>query len=126
MPHILPHLADAEKAAAAGGQPGAAASGASDAWHALIKYNSYLDMAFVQLSLVATAVAIITWSVAMLRATFPRPTAIYGLILGAIALVAVFSGALRSEHALMIIIFGQATWFLIVGGSLWARPDPVV
>ena len=125
MPHILPHLADAAKAAAAGGQPSAAASGAGDIWRALIKYNAYLDMAFVQLSLVATAVAVMTWSVAMLRATFPRPTAIYGLILGVISLVAVFSGALRSEHALMIIIFGQATWFLLVGGSLCTRPDPV-
>src|ERR1700722_18984460 len=114
MPHILPHLADAAKAAAAGGQPSAAASGAGDIWRALIKYNAYLDMAFVQLSLVATAVAVMTWSVAMLRATFPRPTAIYGLALGLITLVALFSGvlssgALGSEHALMIIIFGHAT-----------------
>ncbi|MGA9476124.1 MAG: hypothetical protein WBV36_26895 [Terriglobales bacterium] len=127
MPHILPHLADAAKAAAAGGPPSVAVSGASDIWHALIKYNAYLDMAFVQLSLVATAVAVITWSMAILLGKiFPRATGIYGLVLGVIALVAVFSGALRSEHALMIIIFGQATWFLIVGGSLCARPDPVV
>lgn len=125
MPHLLPHLAEAAQASAAssGGQPGASATG--DVWRALFKYNGYLDMAFVQLSLVATAIAVITWSAAMLVGAFPRAIAIYGLILGVIALVALFSGALGAEHALMIIVFGQATWFLTVGGLLCTRPDPV-
>ncbi len=124
MPHLLPHLVDTAKAstaAAAGAQPNGAASG--EVWHDLLRYNGYLDMAFVQLSLVATAVAVIAWSTAMLPGKiFPR-TGIYGLILGVVVLVALFSGALGAEHALMIIIFGQATWFLIVGGLLCARPD---
>ena len=128
MPHLLPHLADAAKIAAAssaGAQPAAAAS-ASDTWRALLKYNGYLDMAFVQLSLVATAVAVITWSMAILPGKiFPRATGIYGLILGVIALVALFSGMLGAEHALMIIVFGQSTWFLILGGLLCVLPDPV-
>jgi hypothetical protein len=126
MPHILPHLAEAAQASAAAssaGQP--AASAAGDVWRALFKYNGYLDMAFVQLSLVATAIAVITWSVAMWVGAFPRAIAIYGLILGVIALVALFSGALGAEHALMIIVFAQATWFLTVGGLLCTRPDPV-
>jgi len=126
MPHLLPHLAEAAQASAAassGAQP--AASATADSWRALFKYNGYLDMAFVQLSLVATAVAVITWSAAMLVGAFPRALAIYGLILGVIALVALFSGALGAEHALTIIIFGQATWFLIAGGLLCTRRDPV-
>ena len=56
---------------------------------------------------------------------FPRATGIYGLILGVIALVALFSGMLGAEHALMIIVFGQSTWFLILGGLLCVLPDPV-
>ena len=128
MPHLLPHLADAAKIAAAssaGAQP-AATTSASDPWRALLKYNGYLDMAFVQLSLVATAVAVITWSMAILLGKiFPRATGIYGLILGVIALVALFSGMLGAEHALMIIVFGQSTWFLILGGLLCVLPDPV-
>ncbi len=126
MPHLLPHLAEAAQAAASSaGQP-AAPSTTGDVWRALFKYNGYLDMAFVQLSLVATAIAVISWSIAMfLSKTFPRPTAIYGLILGVIALVALFSGALGAEHALMIIVFAQTTWFLIVGAILCARPDPI-
>ena len=126
MPHLLPHLAEATQASAAassGGQPAVSASG--EVWRALFKYNGYLDMAFVQLSLVATGIAVITWSIAMLLGrTFPRATGIYGLSLGIIALIALFSGALGAEHALMIIVFGQATWFLIVGGLLVIRsPD---
>jgi hypothetical protein len=129
MPHLIPHLADAAKASAAaasaGGQPAAGAS-AGEVWHALLKFNGYLDMAFVQFSLVATAVAIIAWSVAMLLGKIlPSGTAVYGLILGVTALAALFSGALGAEHALMIIVFGQSTWFLIVGGLLCARPDTV-
>jgi hypothetical protein len=128
MPHLLPQLADAAKASAAaassGVQPTAAASASGEVWHALFKFNGYLDMAFVQYSLVATAVAVIAWSVAMLLGKiFPSGTAIYGLVLGVIALVVLFSGALGAEHALMIIVFGQSTWFLIVGGLLCARPD---
>ena len=126
MPHLLPHLADAAKIAAAAGAQPAATTSASDTWRALLKYNGYLDMAFVQLSLVATAVAVITWSMAILLGKiFPRATGIYGLILGVIALVALFSGMLGAEHALMIIVFGQSTWFLILGGLLCVRPDPV-
>jgi hypothetical protein len=126
MPHLLPHLAEATQASAAassGGQPAVSASG--EVWRALFKYNGYLDMAFVQLSLVATGIAVITWSIAMLLGrTFPRATGIYGLSLGIIALIALLSGALGAEHALMIIVFGQATWFLIVGGLLVIRsPD---
>jgi hypothetical protein len=127
MPHLLPHLAEAAQAAASSaGQP-TAPSATGDVWRALFKYNGYMDMAFVQLSLVATAIAVIAWSIAMfLSKTFPRPTAVYGLILGVIALVALFSGALGAEHALMIIVFAQAAWFLIVGGILCARPDPIL
>jgi hypothetical protein len=125
MPHLLPHLADAAQAAAAsaGGHPAIAAPASADVWRALFKYNGYLDMAFVQLSLVATAVAVIAWSLAMLWSKLSRATGIYGLILGVIALIALFSGALGAEHAIMIIVFGQSTWFLIVGGLLCASPD---
>jgi hypothetical protein len=126
MPHILPRLAEAAQAASAasGGQGAPPASG--EVWRALIKYNGYLDMAFVQLSLVATAIAVITWSIVMfVDRTLPRAIGVYGVTLGVVALAALFSGALGAEHALMIIVFGQATWFLIVGGLLCARAEPV-
>ena len=85
--------------------------------------NGYLDMAFVQVALVATAVAIIAWSLAMVLSKTFRSAGIFGLVLGAGALIALLSGALGAEHAISIIIFGRATWFLIVGGMLWAQPQ---
>jgi hypothetical protein len=126
MPHLLPHLADAAKAAASeSGHAAVGAPASGDTWRALSKYNGYLDMAFVQVSLVATAVAVITWSAAMLWGAFSRAAGVYGLTLGVMVLFVLLSGALGAEHALMVILFGQATWFLVVGGLLCARPDLV-
>jgi hypothetical protein len=117
MPSLLPHLAAAAQATAA-------APLSSDVWRTIFRYNGYLDMAFVQVSMVASAVAIIVWSLAMvLTKTLSRTAGIYGLVLGAVALIALLSGALGAEHAISVMIFGQATWFLIVGGTLWAQPQ---
>jgi len=127
MPRLLPHLAEAAQTAAAAGAhvPASAPTPTSgDAWRALMKYNGYLDMAFVQVSLIASAVAIAIWSIVMVFGKrLSRPAGIYGLLLGAVVIISVFSGALGADHALMIIVFGQATWFLIVGGMLCAQPD---
>jgi hypothetical protein len=127
MPRLLPHLAEAAQATAASAAHGSAsvpASTSGDPWRALLKYNGYLDMAFVQVSLIASAAAILIWSLVMVFGKkLSRPAGIYGLVLGAIVIIGVFSGALGAEHALMIIVFGQATWFLIVGGMLCAQPD---
>lgn len=122
MPRLLPHFAEAAQASAPA-QATAPASASGDVWRALFKYNGYLDMAFVQVALVATAVAILAWSLAMVLSKTFRSAGVYGLILGVIALITLFSGALGAEHAISIIVFGQATWFLIVGGLLCAQPQ---
>jgi len=125
MPRLLPHLAEAAQAAAAahGVAPASVpAPAAGDAWHALMKYNGYLDMAFVQVSMIASAAAILIWSIVMVFGKrLSRPAGIYGLVLGAIVIIAVFSGALGAEHAITIVAFGQASWLIIVGGVLCAQ-----
>lgn len=98
----------------------------SDAWHMIFKYNDYLDMALVNVSMVASAVAIAAWSVAIVRsAALPRGIGVYGLILGVIALLAVFSGRLNPEHVIHIVVVSQCSWFLFVGILLWQLPEPV-
>lgn len=94
----------------------------SDLWRVIFKYNGFLDMAFLQVSLVGSAVAIAIWSAALLRtAVLPRGVGIYGLLLGVVAVIAPISGALGSEHAINGILLGESAWFLIVGGQLcWA------
>lgn len=98
----------------------------SDAVRMVFKYNNYLDMAFVQVSMVASAAAIAVWSVAIVRsAALSRGVGIYGLILGVIVLLAVFSGALKAEHAISVVVLGQCSWFFIVGVLLWRLQEPV-
>jgi hypothetical protein len=127
MPRLLPHLAEAAQAAAASGARGPASASvpaptAGDVWRALMKYNGYLDMAFVQVSMIASAAAILIWSIVMVFGKrLSRPAGIYGLVLGAIVIIAVFSGALGAEHAITIVAFGQASWLIIVGGVLCAQ-----
>jgi len=87
-----------------------------------MKYNGYLDMAFVQVSMIASAAAILIWSIVMVFGKrLSRPAGIYGLVLGAIVIIAVFSGALGAEHAITMVAFGQASWLIIVGGVLCAQ-----
>jgi hypothetical protein len=102
----------------------AASPAASDAWRMIFRYNGFLDMAFVHVSLVASAVAIVIWSVAILRsAMLSHRVGVYGVILGAMIPVAVFSGILGSEHAISGLVFGQMTWFVIVGVMLFRLPN---
>jgi hypothetical protein len=126
MPRLLPHLAEAAQTAAAAGAHGPASASApasGDVWRTLLKYNGYLDMAFVQVSLIASAAAILIWSIVMVFGkSLSRPAGIYGLVLGAIVIIGVFSGALGAEHAITIVAFGQASWLIIVGGLLCAQP----
>lgn len=99
-------------------------SSASDGWHAIFKYNSYLDMAFVEVSMVASAIAIAAWSVAIVRgAVLPRGVGIYGVIYGVFVLLVVFSGKMKSEHAISVVVLGQCAWFFILGLLLWRLPE---
>ncbi len=103
---------------------GSAGTSTGDAWRAIFKYNGYLDMAFVQVAMVATAIAIAVWSVAIVRgAVIARGVGIYGVIYGVFVLTIVFSGKMVSEHAIGVVVLGQSVWFCIVGGLLWRLPE---
>ena len=93
---------------------------AGDGWRTIMRYNGYLDMSFVQVGMVASAVAIAMWSLAILRGTvLGRGVGVYGLILGVLAVAAVFSGFMGAEHAMSMVILGQVSWFIVIGGLLW-------
>ena len=124
MPRLLPHLAEAAQAATAGAHASGSvpAPTSGDAWRALMKFTGYLDMAFVQVSMIASAVAILIWSIVMVFGKMlSRAAGIYGLLLAAIVIIGLFSGAFGAEHAVSIVVVGQATWFIVVGGLLCAR-----
>ena len=130
MPQLLPHLAEAAQAtAAASGAHGAApvpAPVSGEVWRVLMRYNGYLDMAFVQVSMIASALAILIWSIVMmLGKMLSRAAGIYGLVLGAVVIVGLLAGLFGAEHAISIVVFGQASWFIVVGGLLCVQPEKV-
>ncbi len=129
MPRLLPHLAEAAQSAALAGThvPSAVPAPASgDTWRVLMKYNGYVDMAFVQVSMIGSALAILAWSLAMFFGKALSPAAgIYGLVLGMIVVIGLCFGLFGAEHAIGIVVFGQASWFVVVGGLLCARPERV-
>jgi hypothetical protein len=97
---------------------------AGDAWRAIFKYNGYLDMAFVEVSMAATAIAIAIWSVAIVGSkTLPRGIGIYGMVYGLLVVAILFSGKMRSEHAVMVVVLGQCIWFFILGAMVWRLPE---
>jgi hypothetical protein len=97
-----------------------AAPEARDGWRLVFNYNSQLNQAFARLYAVGASMAIVLWSVAIVRdRALARSAGIYGCVLGALTLAGVFSGRLNPDvHGFGLIIFGQALWFILSGASL--------
>jgi hypothetical protein len=94
-----------------------ATPGTSEGWRLAFNYNSYLNQAFARLYAVAASIAIVLWSVVIVRdRALARGAGIYGCVLGALTVAGVFSGRLNPDvHGFGLVIFSQALWFVIVG-----------
>lgn len=99
---------------------------AADAWRIAFRYNGDLNQAFALVFVVASSVAILLWSLAILRsANLARGLGTYGCILAPIAMLAVLSGHLRLDvHGFGAIILGQAIWFVSAGMQLFKTGQP--
>jgi hypothetical protein len=97
-----------------------ATAGTSEGWRLAFNYNSQLNQAFARVYAVASSMAILLWSVVIVRdRALARGVGIYGCVLGAITVAGVFSGRLNPDvHGFGLIIFGQALWFILSGASL--------
>jgi hypothetical protein len=97
-----------------------ATPGTSEGWRLAFNYNSQLNQAFARVYAVASSMAILLWSVVIVRdRALARGVGIYGCVLGAITVAGVFSGRLNPDvHGFGLIIFGQALWFILSGASL--------
>lgn len=71
--------------------------------------------------MVASAVAIALWSAAIVRErALARGIGLYGLLLGAVLVVAIASGHLTLDvHGFGLVTLGQAVWFVGMGVFLW-------
>jgi hypothetical protein len=76
---------------------------------------------------VASSVAIVLWSAAILNSTvFARALGIYGCILGPLTIMAVLSGHIRlNVHGFGLVVLGQAIWFITAVIQLWQQNHSV-
>lgn len=100
-----------------------AAPSAIDGWRMLFGFTGRLNQAFALVLVVASSVAIVLWSAAMLKArALARSAAIYGLVLGPVIIFAVLSGYLRLHvTGFGLVVIGQSLWFIVVGRQLYGR-----
>jgi hypothetical protein len=90
---------------------------AADAWRAAMALNGHLNQAFALIFTVASSVAIVIWSTAILKSSiFNRALGIYGCILGSLTILGVLSGHIRlNVHGFGLVVLGQAIWFITAG-----------
>ena len=105
----------------------AAMPGPVDVWRIAFRYNGDLNQAFALVYVVASSLAIMLWSLVMLRSgVLSRGLGIYGCISGLAALVAVPFGQQKLQvHGFGGLVFlTQAIWMVVAGGLLWNNREP--
>jgi hypothetical protein len=97
-----------------------AAPGAGQAWRVAFNANEIVAMAFLHVFQVASSLALILWSVMMVRkGTLSRGLGYLGMLVGAATLLALLAGHLdRSHHAFALSILLQNAWLIAVGVAL--------
>jgi len=90
---------------------------ASDPWQTLFRYTGDLNQGFALVFVVASSVAILLWSIALLRGGFAqRASALYGCFIASVTMLAVLSGHIRlNVHGFGAIILAQSVWFVWMG-----------
>jgi hypothetical protein len=84
-------------------------------------YNGMLNQAFAKFHVVASSVAIVLWSIAMLRTGFGRALGVVGCVVPAVTVGALVSGRLVMDvHGLAIVEWSQGLW-LVWSGVLMVR-----
>jgi hypothetical protein len=92
----------------------------SDQWRVLLAYNDLLNQAFAQIFVVAWAMAIVLWSVSIVKSRLLAPAAgIYGFFVGAASVIAVVAGVSGHAGAVHLVMLCQIIWFPIVGILMW-------
>ena len=97
-----------------------AGSDQAAAWKVALNHNGLLDGAFMNVFLLASSLAIALWSVAIVRTgAVARVIGILGFLLSAGTIIALVTGLLgRNLHLFLLVLVGQAIWFLSNGVQL--------
>jgi hypothetical protein len=89
----------------------------SEQWRTLMAYNFLINQAFAKIFVVASCSAVALWSLTIVKSrVLPVAIGIYGLLLGPVVVIALFSGALSLDvHGFGLVVFSQAIWFIVAG-----------
>jgi hypothetical protein len=92
-------------------------------WQIVIDSIFQINQAFARIYSVAASVAVILWSVSILKnGGLGRRVAFYGCIISALIIVGVGVGHLRlNVHGMAAVWFGQAIWFIVAGFQMCSR-----
>jgi len=93
-------------------------------WQVVIDGIFQINQAFAQIYSVAASLAVILWSISVLRnGGLSRSLAVYGCLISVLIIVGVGVGHLRlNVHGMAMVWFGQAIWFIVAGWQLCALP----
>lgn len=93
-------------------------------WQIVISGIFQINQAMSRIYSVAASLAIVLWSVSVLRnSALSRAIAIYGCLISVLIIAAIGSGHLRlNVHGMAAVWLSQAIWFILVGAQLCTRP----
>ena len=93
----------------------------------ILGYNHALNAAFARVFMVATAVAVVLWSIAIVRTrALPRWVGLVGSAAGVGALGMLLVGAIGVDvHDFGLFVFGYSAWAILIGLQLWRQADPL-
>ena len=88
-------------------------------------YDSLLNQGFAKVFFVALSLAIIFWSISILRISrFAQTIGIIGCVVALVSLVGFFSGHVRLDvHGFGLFILAQSTWVILLGVFLFRWND---
>lgn len=97
---------------------------AAHQWQIVMDGVFQFNQAFARIYSVAASLAIILWSISVLRnGGLGQGVAIYGCIVAPLIILGIGVGHLRLDvHGMAAVWLGQAIWFILVGSQLCSRP----
>jgi len=103
-PAMIEHMRDAE-------------GSARGTYEALLAYSGHVNQGFAAVYVVASSVAILLWSTAIVTSGWmARAAGMVGAVVGVGALLAFFSGHLRLDvHGFGLVTFAQSGWTIWLG-----------
>jgi len=93
----------------------------------LLWYDSLLNQGFAKVFFTALSLAIIFWSISILRISrFAQTIGIIGCVVALVSLVGFFSGHVRLDvHGFGLFILAQSTWVILLGVFLCRWKDSI-